>query len=336
MENKITHLTTDYADKMSRELPWSDYPRPSMVRDSYFCLNGIWDFATAKDDEEPVFDQEILVPFCPESILSGIGSDVPEKHLLHYRRKFSLPKGFVKERTLLHFGAVDTICEVTLNGISIGKHEGGYLPFSFDVTDVLKEENELYVKVRDDLDKTFTYGKQTKKRGGMWYTPVSGIWQTVWLESLPENYITGLKIDTDMTSVKIKVLGGTQAKRLTIHETNETFDFVDDDITVTPSNIRLWSPERPNLYSFTVESGLDKVHGYFALREISIKEVAGIPRLCLNGEPYLFNGLLDQGYFPDGLFLPATLDGYRDDIKTAKSLGFNTLRKHIKVEPEIF
>ena len=336
MKNKLTHLTTDYSNKMSRELPWSDYPRPSMVRDSYLCLNGYWDFAISKANENTIFDKKILVPFCPESTLSGIGTDIPKGCLMHYRRTFSLPEGFLKERTLLHFGAVDTICEVLLNGISLGTHEGGYLPFSFDITDALKEENELYVTVRDDIDTTYTYGKQTNNRGGMWYTPVSGIWQTVWLESLPENYIKGLKIDTDMTTVKIKVFGGTQAKRLTIRETNEVFDFVDDDITVTPANIRLWSPERPNLYSFTIESGADTVHGYFALREISIKEFAGIPRLCLNGEPYLFNGLLDQGYFPDGLFLPATIDGFRDDIKMVKDLGFNTLRKHIKVEPEIF
>ena len=336
MKNKLTHLTTDYSDKMSQELPWSDYPRPSMVRDSYFCLNGKWDFAIAKDGEEPVFDREILVPFCPESTLSGLACEIPENHIMHYKRIFSLPDGFKKARTLLHFGAVDTVCEVILNGTVLGSHEGGYLPFSFDITDALKEENELYVKVRDDLDPAYTYGKQTKKRGGMWYTPVSGIWQTVWLESLPENYISSISTESSMTSVKIKVLGGTQAKRLTILETGETFDFIDDDITVTPAVIKLWSPESPSLYSYTVEAGDDKVLGYFALREISVKEIAGIPRLCLNGEPYLFNGLLDQGYFPDGLFLPATADGFRDDIKTVKALGFNTLRKHIKVEPEIF
>lgn len=336
MESKLIHLTTAYANKMSKDMPWSDYPRPSMVRDSYYCLNGLWDFATAAFDKEPIFEKKILVPFCPESTLSGIGEAIPDGHLMHYRRSFTLPDGFVKKRTLLHFGAVDTICEVRLNGLTVGKHEGGYLPFSFDVTDALKEENELYVTVRDDLDTTYTYGKQTKKRGGMWYTPVSGIWQTVWLESLPENYITSLKIDTDMTSANIKVTGGTQKKRLILHETEQVFDFIDDDITITPSQIKRWSPEVPYLYNFTIEAGDDSVKGYFALREISVKEVAGIPRLCLNGEPYLFNGLLDQGYFPDGLFLPATSEGFRDDIRRMKDLGFNTLRKHIKVEPEIF
>ncbi len=336
MEEKLTHLTTEYSKGMDRSSPWGVYPRPSLVRDSFFSLNGYWDLSIKPERENPSYDKRIVVPFPPESALSGICESLPKGSLLHYRREFVLPEGFVKDRVILHFGAVDTLCEVDLNGKRIGSHEGGYLPFSFDITDALMDENVLYVTVRDDLDKCYPYGKQTDTRGGMWYTPVSGIWQTVWIESLPENYVEKIKIDTDMTRTRIKITGGTQEKRLTIHETGEVFEFIEDCIEITPRVIRLWSPETPNLYNFTLEAGEDKFDGYFALREIAVREVNGIPRLCLNGEPYLFNGLLDQGYFPDGLFLPATPDGFKDDILMAKRLGFNTLRKHIKVEPEIF
>ena len=336
MESKIINLTTAYEEKMDRNTPWSDYPRPSLVRDSFYCLNGLWDFSVCPDGEAPKYDKKILVPFSPESALSGYCNEIPVGMLMHYRRNFSLPEGFTCDRVILHFGAVDTICDVMINGEVVGHHEGGYLPFSFDITDFLKTENELCVKVRDDLDNIYPYGKQTRKRGGMWYTPVSGIWQTVWIESVPKDYVTAIKIDSDTRSAKITVLGGVEAKKLTIHETGEVFDFIGDTITLTPKDIKLWSPESPFLYNFTLKSGEDEVVGYFALRKIDIQEFYGIPRICLNGEPYLFNGLLDQGYFPDGLFLPATSEGFSDDILMVKRLGFNTLRKHIKVEPEIF
>lgn len=334
--NEITHLSTKYEVELDTERPWNEYPRPSLVRDSFFNLNGYWDFAVTDGQSDPEYKRTILVPFAPESRLSGICAAIPKGSVMHYRRTFSLPKDFNKGRIILHFGAVDTLTEVILNGNIIGSHEGGYLPFSFDITGDLCDNNELYIRVRDDLDKVYPYGKQTKKRGGMWYTPVSGIWQTVWIESVPEEYIKELEINSDMNSVKIKVIGGAQSKKLTLDDSGEVFEFVDDDITITPATIKRWSPESPYLYTFTLISGQDIVKGYFALREISVREIAGIQRLCLNGEPYLFNGLLDQGYFPDGLFLPATSEGFKDDITMTKSLGFNTLRKHIKVEPEIF
>ncbi len=332
---KLTHLTAKYEEYLDKTLPWNEYPRPSLVRDSFFNLNGSWDFAVNKNGA-PEYTQKILVPFPPESRLSGISAEIPTGSVMYYKRRFSLPDGFISSRVILHFGAVDTICKVILNGNIIGTHEGGYLPFSFDITDFLLPENELCVIVRDDLDKKYPYGKQTKKRGGMWYTPVSGIWQTVWIESVPENYIKSIDIDTDMTSAKITVLGGAPEKRLTIEETGDVFEFTGDSIPVTPSVIKQWSADEPYLYNFTLESGDDKVRGYFALREISVREIGGVFRLTLNGEPYLFNGLLDQGYFPDGIFLPATYHGFLNDILMAKKLGFNMLRKHIKVEPEIF
>ena len=336
MQNEYTVLKTKYADLMDTEHPWQEYPRPTLVRESYFNLNGEWDFCIA-DTHPTVYTEKILVPFCPESSLSGYTGKLSENTPLHYRRSFSLSSDFIRKRVILHFGAVDTLCEVWLNGTHIGSHEGGYLPFSFDVTeDIKKGENELYVKVMDNLDKKYTYGKQTKKRGGMWYTPVSGIWQTVWLESVCEDYIEGLKITTDMTSAKIEVRGGSEKKKITLKGSGEVIEFDGASVTVVPREVHLWSPESPYLYEFTLECGEDKVESYFALREVGIGDFDGVKRLTLNGKPYLFNGLLDQGYFPDGLFLPATKEGYEDDIKGAKSLGFNMLRKHIKVEPEIF
>ena len=328
-------LITPYAEKMNRELPLSDYPRPSMRRDSYLCLNGEWDFSISVSAPES-YNEKILVPFPPESHLSGVEREIPDGHKMYYRRTFTLPSGFIRDRVILHFGAVDTICDVSLNGKHLMHHEGGYLPFHIDITDALGEENELCVCVTDELDTAYPYGKQTKSRGGMWYTPVSGIWQTVWLESVCENHIQGLKITPKMDSVTIEVLGAVGKKTLTLAEGARTYEFCDSEITIDMVGAELWSPESPKLYDFTVECGDDKVDSYFALREVSIKEVSGIARICLNGEPYLFNGLLDQGYFPDGLFLPATYDGYKDDILSAKSLGFNMLRKHIKIEPEIF
>ena len=333
-DTTFTTLKTPYIDEMNKELPWREYPRPQMKRDSYLCLNGQWDFALNSSDSCQEFDSKILVPFPVESLLSGVTENAAGKYM-HYRRFFVLPDDFKNGKILLHFGAVDTICDVYVNGKLAAHHEGGYIPFSTDITELVKDNNEIYVRVKDNLSSIYPYGKQTKKRGGMWYTPVSGIWQTVWAECVPDGYIQKIKITPSKENVTIKVIGGSNAKRITL-EDGEIYEFSGDEITITPNNIKLWTPEEPNLYSFTLESGEDKIESYFALREIGIEPFDGIPRITLNGKPYLFNGLLDQGYFPDGIFLPATVKGYEDDIRLAKELGFNMLRKHIKVEPEIF
>ena len=336
MSQKYETLKTAYGERMNKSLPFSDYPRPGMVRGSYFSLNGEWSFAVG-DESKPETYGKILVPFPPESYLSGYEKEIPKGKFLHYKRSFSLPAGFARNRVLLHFGAVDTIAEVYINSKPVVTHEGGYLPFSADITDALiAGENEIYVRVLDDLSGLYPYGKQKRDRGGMWYTPVSGIWQSVWLESVAEVYIRSFSITTNMHSAKIEVSGGEDVKRLTLKDSGEIFEWRGACCEITPKDIKLWSPESPYLYEFTLESGEDRVEGYFALREIGISECGGVPRLTLNGKPYLFNGLLDQGYFPDGIFLPATPEGYLDDILTAKSLGFNMLRKHIKIEPEIF
>ena len=335
-ETKFATLKTAYASQMDKNIPWNEYPRPSMVRSSFLCLNGKWDFAISREEALDSFNEKILVPFPPESLLSGIERTVPKGNYLHYRRSFTLPEEMNGKRIILHFGAVDTICNVFINGERLQSHEGGYLPFSYDITKYCTgNENVIYVKVRDDLDAAYPYGKQTRKRGGMWYTPVSGIWQTVWIEAVPESYIEKIKITPTVNKVKIEVFGGVKRKKITL-STGEIYEFDGSEITILPKEKHLWTPESPYLYNFTLECGDDKVESYFALREIGIKKFNGIPRLTLNGKPYLFNGLLDQGYYPDGIFLPATSNGYEEDIKRCKECGFNMLRKHIKIEPEIF
>ncbi len=329
-------LKTSYINDMDKTTPWNVYPRPSMVRDSFLCLNGSWDFAIAKDGDAPEYSEKILVPFPPESMLSSIERMIPDGHLMHYRRTFVIPEGFNKGRIILHFGAVDTICTVYVNGEKVTTHEGGYLPFNCDITkQIIDGENLIYVVVKDDLDINYPYGKQTKKRGGMWYTPVSGIWQTVWIESVPERYIVGMRVTPNMSNVKIQVFGSDEHKKITL-KSGEVFEFDGDETTITPKKIHNWTPEDPYLYYFTVECGEDKIESYFALRQVGIRTINGIPRITLNDKPYLFNGLLDQGYYPDGIFLPATQKGYEDDISRMKECGFNMLRKHIKIEPEIF
>ena len=312
--------------------PWTVYPRPQMKRENWLNLNGPWDFSVNYEKQG-----QIRVPFCPESKLSGIGKHYDEGSLLCYNRSFVLPEGFHRGRVILHIGAADQRADVFLNGKPVGVHKGGYEAFSFDITDFLQKENSLQICCFDDLeDQTYPYGKQVllEKRGGMWYTPVSGIWQTVWMESVPETHIEKLHIENRGYSVKISVepaLSGT----VTVAELG-SFALENGSVTITPENPHLWSPEDPYLYEFTVEAGEDKVASYFAVRSLEIKKVGSYPRLCLNGKPYFFHGLLDQGYWPDGLFTPAAPECYADDIRAMKKLGFNTLRKHIKVEPEEF
>lgn len=324
---------------MDKAHPWEIYPRPQLVRDSYLSLNGSWDFEISPYHEAPEnYSKSILVPFPPESLLSGLEISHGANEFLYYRRVFRVSEDFIKSRTLLHFGAVDQIATVYLNGTQVGTHEGGYLPFTLDVTDTVRPgENELAVEVCDELSHIYPYGKQRTDRGGMWYTPISGIWQSVWMESVPCDYIEDIKITPGMTDVKIEVKTGAKTKKLTLCESGECFEFTSDEITVAPRDAINWTPENPYLYYFTLEAGEDKIESYFALRTIGVANGEdGIPRITLNGEPYFFNGLLDQGYYPDGIYLPATPKGYEDDIKLAKSLGYNVLRKHIKIEPLLF
>ena len=325
----LIQLTTIQGEKLlqSQETPWTGYPRPQMRRDSYVHLNGIWKLSV--DGEK----YDIRVPFCPESLLSGVQKHFAEGAPLEYRRKFTLPEDFCKGRVLLHVGAADQIAEIYVNQTRLTTHIGGYESFTVDITDVLREENELLIRCTDDLrDQSHPYGKQVlpEKRGGMWYTPVSGIWQTVWLESVPETYIEKLCIDNRDYSVTISIEPKLSGK-VTVPVLG-TYELTDGQVTIIPKNPHLWSPEDPYLYDFSVETEQDRVESYFAIRALEIKD----NRLCLNGKPYFFHGLLDQGYWPDGLFTPAEPECYAEDILAMKKLGFNMLRKHIKVEPEEF
>ena len=328
-------LTTRQAETLTGT-PWLAYPRPQMRRSSYYNLNGSWDFTVTREQALPRhYDRTIQVPFCPESSLSGIGQHFDEGAYLCYRRQLVLPEGFQQNRVLLHIGAADQAAEVYVNQKRVCTHVGGYEAFTADITDALKDTNELVIRVTDDLrSHVLPYGKQVIHRGGMWYTPVSGIWQTVWLESVPENYVNHMEIQTSLSTATIRITpryNGT----VTL-EDGSVFPMTDGVATVTPADPQPWTPEEPRLYGITVQTAQDSVESYFALRTLEIKPVHGIPRLCLNGKPYFFHGLLDQGYWPDGLFTPAAPECYTEDILAMKELGFNTLRKHIKVEPEQF
>ena len=314
-------------------MPWNIYPRPRLVRDSFFCLNGEWGL-TATDGAE----YKITVPFPPESVLSGVGKRMGEDPHIIYKKSFSLPANFLRERVILHFGAVDQIAEVILNGKHLGKHIGGYEHFCFDITDCLKDENELTVTVTNADDPlSLPYGKQCEKRGGMWYTPVTGIWQTVWIESVSQNYITELSTRVEGNEVEITAFGVKNGE-ITLDADGKTLKapLIDGKAKFTLESVREWSPDDPYLYRYTVEAEGDRVESYFAARRVSVEEKNGKPVICLNSKPIFLHGLLDQGYFSDGIFTPATPEEYKRDILSMKELGFNLLRKHIKVEPDIF
>lgn len=277
-----------------------NYPRPQLKRSQWQSLDGEWTI-----NGEPG-----MVPSCRT-----------EEHLIyekHFEYRFESP------RTLLHFMAADQIARVYLNGEFLGEHRGGYLPFSFDVTGTIQRENYLRVEVTDTLDHTYPYGKQRKDRGGMWYTPVSGIWQSVWLEPVPERYISDVKITPDLNGagLEISVTGGSGT---TVRQ--ERIDI---------ENPELWTPDNPRLYTHTLTEDDDEVEIYFALRTVDIRIIDGVSRVCLNGEPVFLHGVLDQGYFKDGLFLPADPEEYDRDVLRMKELGFNLIRKHIKIEPQNF
>lgn len=331
-----------------------EYPRPALVRDSYVNLNGYWDYAITTNDQEPEeYDGKILVPFSPESYLSGVQKQLQPNEYLWYRRK--LPK-FEKmttdtNRWILHFGAVDQETTVILNGVVLYRNTGGYLPFSIDITDELdlNGENILVVMVRDYSDTSYySRGKQKLNRGGMYYTAQSGIWQTVWMEEVAENHITGIRVEPDIDQGKISVVVSSKTTaRISFKITykssydNKTKELVlarglsnSKSVFQIPA-MHVWTPEDPFLYGLEVQLGEDRVSSYFAMRKISVeKDANGIPRLCLNSKPYFQKGLLDQGYWPDGLYTAPTDEALIFDISEMKRLGFNMLRKHCKIEPE--
>ena len=329
-------LTTEWGEALDRSAPLPEYPRPQLVRDSYINLNGPWEYAFTGDMRAPSeFEGEIVVPFAPESALSGVGRTLRGGEYLWYRRKLVLPEGFNRGRVLLHFGAVDQTARVWVNGRDAVAHTGGYLPFSADITELLEEENTILVRVSDDTDESWhTRGKQKSRRGGIWYTPLSGIWQTVWCESVPEQYIRGLFITPRLAGRAVELfVDGEGECRAVIDGEEYRFPAGQPAVLELHGRVREWTPEAPELYRFSLTLGEDRVESYFAMRSFGVGEDRdGVKRLLLNGKPYFHNGVLDQGWWPDGLYTAPSDEALEFDIQTAKAMGFNMLRKHVKVE----
>ncbi len=343
MKKPDNKLYTPWGQNLDRNNVLPEYPRPQLVRDSYINLNGEWDYAIYPTSASfGGYEGKILVPFSPETLLSGVERTVTPADTLYYRRTFALPQDFNKGRVLLHFGAVDYLCEVSLNGKVVGTHRGGYLPFDMDITDFLEEgDNELTLAVTDPSEKGHqARGKQIMGGSGIWYLPTSGIWQTVWLESVPTTYIRALRITPDIDDncvfLRADVVG---------EDVEVDWKVLDGDkvlakgagkgeICLKLISYEYWSPENPKLYDLDITCGEDHVTSYFGMRKFGlIKDDKGYTRLALNNKPYFQNGLLDQGYWSDGMYTAASDEALIYDIQTMKDMGFNMLRKHIKVEP---
>ena len=343
-------LKTRWTDKVTAGNAHREYPRPQMVRKNWVNLNGLWQFAIVPGNSSTrprveALSDKILVPFPVESQLSGIARRVGPEDTMWYRTTFSRPKG---DRVLLHFGAVDWETAVWVNGKSVGTHRGGYDPFTFDITDALKPsgEQELFVSVRDPSDAgTQPRGKQVLKPEGIWYVPTSGIWQTVWLEGVPAHSIDGLDVKTSNDgTVRVSLRPRTSFGGPTVR-TTFTVEISDGSKKIRKEAVygttavlkvpkpKLWSPDSPTLYSFKVSWLHDEVTSYFAFREVSLKkDESGQPRVHLNGKPIFLIGPLDQGFWPDGLYTPPSDAAMKYDLDVTKRLGFNMVRKHVKVE----
>ena len=316
--------------------PLSQYPNPQFQRDSYLCLNGEWDYKITKREGIPSsWDGKILVPYSPESPLSGVNHILQPDEYIFYRLIFELEPNFIKEKVILHFLGVDQTAEVYLNGHFLISHTGGFLPFEVDIKPYLEEKNSLIVKVKDVTDRSYhSRGKQRLKHGGIWYTPQSGIYLPVYLESVPYIHVNSFKItpDIDRQEIVINVQSNADVCELTIFDSIRKIP-TNEDIPIDVPDMHLWSPEDPYLYPLKIKVRDDEVSSYFAMRKFSIvKDENNIPRLALNNKPIFMKGVLDQGYYQKGLLTPPSYDDYINDIELVKSLGFNMIRKHIKIE----
>lgn len=341
-------LKTPWTDSVNPLCPLNEYPRPQLVREDWLCLNGEYDYAVtdAKAGRPASFDGRITVPFAIESLLSGVGRTFRASERLWYRKSFTLPSSFDGKRALLHFEAVDWQCEVFVNSVRAGEHTGGYCPFTFDITELLKSgENELIVKVYDPTDEGWQQrGKQVISSKGFWYTATSGIWQTVWLEPVEYCHIDSIRltpdIDRGILALEVKTTCGCGGKLYAkiLDSGKVIYDGEADEKCELPvPSPKLWSPESPFLYDLELtldcDGVKDTVRSYFGMRKFGISvDKNNLPRLTLNNKPYFQRGLLDQGYWPDGGMTPPTDEAMIFDIEKMKDLGFNMLRKHIKVE----
>ncbi|MCR5458135.1 MAG: glycoside hydrolase family 2 [Clostridiales bacterium] len=325
-------------------IPLSEYPRPQFKRDSYYPLNGRWYYDITKAEDKPDFRSEIIVPYSPESKLSEVGHVLQKDEVLWYKRTFSLDKEFVSSHVFLNIGACDQISEVCLNGNFVGKHLGGYNSFSFEISRFLSQENELIIKVTDNATSDiYGRGKQKYKNGGIWYTPISGIWQSIWLESVPEEYIHDLQyiIDSNKKELRIIVDNVGISDRIYVKVVDgETVksdkEYPVSDVIVDISSLKEWSPDNPELYGLVLDYSDDHVESYFGIRSFSRKTVNSREYFALNDKPYFQNGILDQGYFEDGIYTCKSNKAMYDELSSIKELGFNMLRKHIKVEPMLW
>lgn len=348
---KESPIKTIWSDSVSPLNALTEYPRPDLVRNrNWMCLNGLWDYVVT-DTTYSVPDQfegKILVPFPYESALSGVGKKLLPNQALWYKRKVSLEKPKNDEKFILHFGAVDWKANVFINGIEVTSHQGGYTNFSCDVTNVLKQgENVILVRAWDPTDKGIgPHGKQVLNPGNIYYTPSSGIWQTVWLETVPADYIAGLDITPDIDkgvlNVKVNAPAGTNVELIASDAGTEISKIkgkAGAPLKLPVKNAKLWSPANPFLYDLTVKltkggKTVDQVKSYFGMRKIAIqKDEKGVDRIFLNNHAYFNLGTLDQGFWPDGLYTAPTDNALKFDIEAIKAMGFNTIRKHIKIEP---
>lgn len=353
-----THIHTKWAEEVTPENVWNVYPRPTMERAEWKNLNGLWNYAIvpANESRPEKYQGEILVPFPVESDLSGVGKRVEKNQVLWYNRSFTIPASWKGKDVLLNFGAVDWACEVWVNDIKVGGHKGGYTPFSLNITPALKSkgENTVTLKVIDPTDAGYQpRGKQVNNPKGIWYTPVTGIWQTVWLEPVAKNHITSLRTIPDIDNhtltvdvatatpdpsgiTEVKVLDGNKVVAVAKALNNEPI------VVDMPADAKLWSPDSPHLYDMEVtlyKDGKrgDGVKSYAAMRKVSTaRDDKGIVRLQLNNKDVFHFGPLDQGWWPDGLYTAPTYDAMAYDIDKTKDWGFNMIRKHVKVEPAVW